>query len=144
MFRFWVLFTVAWLIGCGVWAWSIANETRLYPPEAWVLPSATAGFYKSENPNGAYELKPTHTEYEFEYHQNIILFVHKSIPHEVFLATKAKGFYDAHVALRAAQLRQQKIDQIPTLLAGSVLPPAMVFIIGYATGWAFSGFRKSA
>ena len=139
-FRFWVLFTAAWLIGSAIWAYNVMQSTWL-PAHVYFIPDATGELYQLENPFRTHELESKlHTK--FVYDHNVTLYVHTSVSKEVSEA-KRSSFEKTYVTTRPAELRENHRRELRDVALVAVIPPVVVFVIGYALGWAFAGFRRT-
>jgi hypothetical protein len=138
MFRFWVLVTLAWLAGCTYWAYSIFADTEL-GSKYYVLQTPNDDFLALDSRFKPADFTKSHIRYDFP--NEVVLLAHNSMTKEI-VAERANEFDKKFVIIRDAELRSLKHQQIPAWLAGTVLPPAAIFFLGYALGWAFSGFRR--
>jgi hypothetical protein len=139
MFRLWVLFTIFWLICCGLWAYQDATSTWLRP-ETYVLQAAASGALEFNPHASTVELRKTHNEFPMPQH-GMTLFVPTSIPKET-AEKRAKAFYDAHLPIRLAELRNRKTERLVFVAATAIAMPIGILIIAYAFGWAFFGHSQ--
>lgn len=139
MFRFWVLFCVSWLLGCGMWAYSELTSPWL-SPLAFVLPNDKDPLYQLDDPYSTFDLKPRHTEIELAY--RVLLLVHPSVPQDI-ATSRARALMVSQTPLRETELRQKRLNFIPIAIGTALGVPLAMLAIGSALAWALSGFKKT-
>jgi hypothetical protein len=160
MFRFWVLFTIAWLIGCGMWAYGKMTSTRIpatnnaaLPPGFELDPTSTRlQLFRQQYPqykdmSDAELANALHSKFysdmsraEFDRKIGAPLGLFDNIP----MAKPGQPVTDpALLRLLNASEPPSRLALITPILGTALGVPALIFIVGYALGWAFSGFRNS-
>jgi hypothetical protein len=139
MFRFWVLFSVAWVIGCAVWGYGEMGSDSL-DQRAFMLPSdkdpvSPVDFWQT------YDLKRTYTQIDLPY--EVLLLVHPSVSRETALA-HSRVLTAHQTPVRQAELRGKRFAFFALASGLALGVPAGVLAIGAAIAWALSGFKRSA
>jgi hypothetical protein len=139
-FRLWVVSSALWLIGVGVVAF------QMYPtlqPAEFVMPDATSGFFKLENPFDQFvpSFQAIHSKVEFP--NNVTLFVHSSVP-EATLKAQAPEFFKTYSAPRGDDFTKARFSFWEITLLAAVLPSLGILLLGSLVGWIFNGFVRDA
>jgi hypothetical protein len=139
MFRIWVLFTAAWVIGCVAWGYGEMGSDSL-DQRAFMLPSekdpvSPVEFWQT------HALKRTYTQIDLPY--EVLLLVHPPVSRETAL-THSRVLTAHQTPIRQAELRGKRFAFFALASGMAFGVPAAMLAIGAALAWAMSGFKKTA
>ena len=150
LFRFWILFAALWVIGAVIVNYGqIANP---YMRKGGYIfgsdltkPPIFAEEY-SDPYNDAVDLKTAKKAIQYEVGREGEMTDSYFFPSSVSQEDAIKIF-DSHAQAAAAKqterIAEARRDNIITAIAGAVIPPIIILILGIAIRWALMGFRKS-
>lgn len=138
LFRLWMVLSVVWAIVVGL---IFFDEIRNpYLPEAnYLYVEGANEILKIPDFNSRYEMRKTMTEITFP--NNVSLFTSLADPTEKMKA-KVPEFLIAYVEPRQAETDAKRLAKVEMALSVALIPIAVIFALGGALVWAFSGFSR--
>ncbi|TIL28826.1 hypothetical protein [Mesorhizobium sp.] len=138
LFRLWLVLSTVWVVVTGAMYFEEIQSPGI--PEANFLYVKDADeFEKIPAANSRYEMRKTMTEITFP--NNVSLFTTPGEPDDKERAL-VPGFLIKIVEPRYAEVRAKRWDTVHLALQVAFVPIAVVFALGGALVWAFSGFSK--
>jgi hypothetical protein len=140
-FRMWLGASALWLVGVGVVALYQFNSS-LIPPQIFIMPDATSGFFKLDNISDPINATFTNEHWCVDFPNNVQLCAVNGIAKSV-VQGQAESFFQMYSEPRAAELRSARLSLAGTMLVTALAPPLALLALGALGSWIIGGFRSS-
>lgn len=139
IFRIWVVLSLAWAIAVSAIFFDEIKSPYLLEKNYLYVEGANK-FLLIPDHNSRTKMRETMTEVTFP--NNVSWFVSSPVP-DAKMKALIPDFLKTYVEPRRAEIRQKRVERTETAIMAALIPIAMIFTVGAALLWAFSGFSKT-
>jgi hypothetical protein len=139
-FRLWIVLSLIWFAGCAAFQSSAILNPSLIE-RVYVLPSATADFYKLDNIFDQFDDNMQKNHWSINFPNNVKLLVHNDVSKAIAEA-RNESFYEQYSKPRENEVVSARVAALITFGLIGVIPPLGLLIFGWVIGWSLSGFKS--